>query len=59
MKFKYIFFQINLYFKRKKYSCVYYWKNLKLTLILSFGENLNKISNIKNGVFCNVLNEVS
>jgi len=31
---------------------------LKKIKILSFGQNINKISNIKNDVLCNVLNQV-
>jgi hypothetical protein len=38
------------------YICVHYW--ILLFLILSFGQNCNKILKIKNDVLFNVLNEV-
>jgi hypothetical protein len=43
-----------MFLKEKMYLCTL----LKELLSLSFGQNHNKISNIKNGVLCNVWNEV-
>jgi hypothetical protein len=52
-------FQFSLHFLKYIYSCVHYWKKIKIKLqILSFGQNINNISNIKNDVLCNVLNQV-
>jgi len=41
-------------FKEKTWLCAL----LKKIKTLSFGQNINKISNIKNDVLCNVLNQV-
>jgi hypothetical protein len=52
MKFKHFFYSYNFTFLNgEKYKCVCQWENINNELlIISFGENINKILNITIGI---------